>query len=133
MVKFKTGTLRTSHGNKEFEFQYKYHIEYSNTYKADTYFFDVWEDGRLGPDFFDFQLRVMENGNDLKVVSLFAGNYHKGKGIPKAILLEAIKLFNKRIISVAEGGWPEGSKFWERMRKEGIVEYDNENKYYYTV
>jgi hypothetical protein len=133
MIEFKTGTLKIFKGNEEFEFLYKYHIEYSKVYGAETYFFDIWEDGRESPDLFDFQLRVMESGSDLKVVSLFAGKYHKGKGIARAILLEAKKLFGKRIICESQGSWPDGLKFWERMRETGIVGYDVKNKYYYAT
>lgn len=131
-----SGTLKTRKLSQEFTFTYQYTLKYIRAYGGNTYEFQIWEPGHEAQDRFSFQLRIMENGNDLKVVDLFGdnSNYYLGKGISIAIILEAMHIFNKRIISEHDGGWPAArEKVWERMRLQGLADYDITNKYYFTV
>lgn len=134
-----TGILLTRKG----EFIFEYHLNYHPYLKADVYFFNIWREGDELEDIykFSFLLRVMENGKDLKVVDLFAGNYN-GEGISIAIILKSKELFQKRIISSSnkqpsssgEENWDEAiQKVWEPMVRQGTVAYDANKDYYYTL
>jgi hypothetical protein len=130
--------------SKEHTFLYEYYYDYFTYLNAHGYVFDIWEAGRESLPTFDFRLREMENGSDLKVTGLYADpdHYYNGKGISIAIILEAKLIFNKRIISSAnrksgdygEFNTPEAiEKVWNRMVKAGLAVYDSNLDYYIVL
>lgn len=133
------GTISTKDG----EFIFEYYLNHHPHLKSDVYFFDIWRDGDDLENLhkFSFLLRVMENGRDLKVVDLFAGDY-KGKGISIPIILKSKQLFNKRIISSSnriksysgEANWGEAiEKVWKPLVSQGLAKYDTEKDYYFVL
>ncbi len=130
--------------NKEFVFLLEYYLDYIYDYGANSFIFLIWEKGREAEDKFSYRLRVMENGNDLKVVDLFGdcNNYYLGKGISIAIILKSKEIFNKRIISSSnkrqsyrgEANYkPAIEKVWKKMVSKGLAGYDSENDFYFTL
>ena len=143
---YKKGVLQTTKKEVNYKFNYHYYTEFHKTYKAQSYIFDIWEDGKSNDNCFSFQLRVMENGTDLKVVDLFPDtkNYYLGKGISIAMILKAKSIFNKRIISSSnidaktsfsgEMRWSDATnKVWKKLEKKNLAKYDKGDDYYYTV
>lgn len=133
------GTISTKDG----DFIFEYCLDYHPHLKSDVYFFDIWRDGDDLENLHKFSLllRVMENGSDLKVVDLFAGDY-KGKGISIPIILKSKQLFNKRIISSSnklksysgEANWDEAvEKVWKPLVSQELAKYDIENDYYFVL
>ncbi len=130
--------------NEEFAFLFEYYLDYIHDYGANAFIFLIWEKGRETEDKFSYRLRVMENGNDLKVVDLFGdcNNYYLGKGISIAIILKSKEIFNKRIISSSnkvqsyrdEANYkPAIEKVWKKMVSKGLAGYDSENDFYFTL
>jgi hypothetical protein len=140
-MEIKKGTLVSVKNNGEHNFRFEYFLHYDEYLKANVYVFDIWEEGRESKPKFSFLLRVMENGTDLKVIDLFAGEYYKGKGISVAIILNAKELFNKRITSsskkvkshYSEDRWKDAEKVWQGLVEKGFAKYDEHNDYYYTL
>ncbi|HLP13604.1 MAG TPA: hypothetical protein VK177_16840 [Flavobacteriales bacterium] len=134
-----------SHKNEiAFDFLFEYYLDYISTYGGLAYIFDIWEEGRENFGKFSFQLRVMENGQDLKVVDLYPDSqkHYLGKGISIAIILHSKELFNKRIISSSnkkksfegEANWQDAiEKVWKRLENNSLAGYDKENDFYYLV
>lgn len=120
-------------------FTYEYYLYYFKDIKVNTYSFDIWDENDLKPFKYSFILEILENGQDLKVMDLFAGDY-QGMGISIPIILKAKELFGKRIISSSnanwsrpgESNWEEAiEKVWEPMVNQGLAEYrDNDDRYY---
>lgn len=141
---YKKGILQTTKKEIDYVFNYHYYTEFNITYKAKSYIFDIWEAGKSNENSFSFQLRVMENGTDLKIVDLFPDTekYYLGKGISIAMILKAKSIFNKRIISSSnvkhsfsnEMRWSDATnKVWKKLEIENLAKYDKENDYYYTT
>lgn len=134
--KMTIGKLTTWKG----EFIYGYFPFYNETYQIDTIAFLIWDKNEPRKDKADMSLLVMDDGVHLKVIDLFMKSY-AGRGIAPAIILEAQKLFGKRIISssnskkyktfYSEANWQEAiDRVWEPLRKQGLAEYDDTKDYY---
>lgn len=126
---------------------YNFIADYSYDYDEDSeayrYIFKIYEKGREEEDSFDFMLREMENGIDLKVIALFADNtYYLGKGISISIILKAKEIFGKRIISssnlrpvtigesISELAI---SKVWKPLVECGKAKYCESEHHYYII
>jgi len=138
------GILKSVKNNMQFNFLFEYYVDYIKDYGANALIFLIWEEGRESEDKFSFRLRIMENGNDLKVVDLFGdcSSYYLGKGISIAMILRSKEMFNKRIISssnkaksfIGEANYKDATeKVWKRMVDSGLAEYDCLNDYYSTL
>jgi hypothetical protein len=135
------GELISYKNGKVFNLVFECKLMYSLTAKADVYFFDIWDESEQNKRKFSFQLRVMENQKDLKVIDLFAFDY-VGRGISIEIILKCKELFKKRIISSSnnkksfpeEAIWPDAiDKVWNRMVKLGLAKFDHANDYFYIL
>lgn len=144
MNKKSMGILTTTKNGKEFTFLFECHLEYVKNYGAEAFIFLIWEEGRFNESKFSFRLRIMENGNDLKVVDMYGDcfNYYLGKGISIAMILRSKEMFKKRIISssnIVKSYFYEAisktaiEKVWLRMVKSGLAGYDSINDYYFTL
>lgn len=137
-----TGQIITGKAEKTFSFWYEYVSRYEEDYNMPSYCFDIWEKGREKEFKFSFILLIMDNLPDLKVIDMYATNeYYRGKGIARAIILESKKLFNKRVISSSnknkifnrEMRKPDANRVWEKMVEEGLVQYNFEGDYFFTI
>ena len=137
------GKLISTKNNLEFEFTFEYLIKYQKEFNAKVYFFEIWDEKENIDKIYrySYMLRIMENGNDLKVIDLFANRYI-GKGIGSAIILKSKELFEKRIISSSntkksyptESNWKAAiEKVWKPMMAKGLVDYNFLEDYYYTI
>lgn len=140
----KVSGILKSGKNNEFTFIYEYYYDYLIYLNAHGYVFNIWEKGREDKSTFSFQLREMENGIDLKVTDLYADSerFYLGKGISIAMIFEAKKIFNKRIISSSNksrGNYTEFNteeaieKVWSRLVNDGLAEYDPKLDYYFVL
>jgi hypothetical protein len=122
---------------------YDYFYAYREYLNATGYIFRIWENSNHTKDYFSFQLREMENGEDLKVVDLYpdSSKYYLGKGISIAIILKAKQIFNKRIISSSNKHKSHSGEFntaeaiknvWEPMVENGLAKYYETGDYYYV-
>ncbi len=122
----------------------EYSYEYDDDSEAYRYIFKIFEKGRENEDSFDFMLREMENGTDLKVVALFAdnNNYYLGKGISISIILKAKELFGKKIISSSNSKQVTSgesiselaiSKVWKPLVESGKAKYCETEHHYYLL
>ena len=139
------GILKTQKNVLNFNFKYRYFLDYIEEYKGEVYVFDIWSEGKEAEKKFSFQLKKMKNGKDLKVVDLYPGkDEYKGKGISIAIINESKMIFNKRIISssnnykkTCHNGESNSDiaiiKVWQRMLDQGMVKYDIKNDFYFTI
>jgi hypothetical protein len=92
----------------------------------------LFMEGDSAEEWFDFKLAPIAN-NELKVTDMFIGkNAHRRKGIPEALILEAKRIFDKRIISssnkqsilIAERRSRDATKVWERLVNKGFAIYN---------
>lgn len=136
------GKISTSVKGKVHKFLYEYFQYYNIDYKNETYCFDIWEEGREEEFKFSFMLLILNKPADLKVIDMFAMNeYYRGKGIARAIIIEAKKILGKRIISSSnyhklhnrELRKPDATRVWEKMVEDGLAGYNIDGDYFYTV
>lgn len=99
------------------EFTHEYFRHYNKTHCFDTYDFTIWDEkDEPQKDKADFSLLIVDDGIHLKVIDLMMKD-SQGKGIAPAMILNAKKIFGKRIISSSnkksakcfngEANWPE--------------------------
>lgn len=138
------GKLLSTKNGIDYLLTYEYFYAYRDYLETTGYIFRIWEEGKNTNDYFSFQLREMENGEDLKVVDLYPGSskYYLGKGISVAIIQEAKNIFNKRIISSSNKHKSHSKEFntleaimkvWEPMVRNGFAKYYPKGDYYYIV
>ncbi len=137
-----SGEIFTEVNGTKNNFAYEYCQYFDQTFKRLGYRFDIWEKEREDELRFSFILIVTDNLFDLKCIDMYALNEaYKGKGISRAVILEARKVFKKRIISSSnqrridphEQRREDGSKVWMKMKVAGLAGYNEEGDYFFTI
>jgi hypothetical protein len=143
-MEVQTGILISAKKGINYTYLYEYYKMYVKAYYGEAYIFNIWERGKEHDGKFSFRLKIMDNGQDLKVVDLYpdADKYYLGKGISISIIKEVKSIFNKRIIS-SSNKYPTfrsesrrddaSKKVWERLVLLKEAFYDKENDYFHTI
>lgn len=121
--------------------EYEIHSRYDSFNNLNKIEIRLFMEGDSEKEWFDFKLAPIDN-DTLKVTDMFIGKEsHRMKGIPEALILEAGKIFGKRIISSSDkhpilmNEWRRGaaSKVWERLVQKGLAKYNSDKDYYCLI
>ena len=140
------GNFKSFKNGMEYNFIYTYYTDYILAFKGESLVFNITTHDSANMNGFSFQLKIMPNGKDLKVVDMYHDEKNKstfGKGVSVAIIQHVTKKIKKRIISSTninaykchsgESNSQEAiDKVWEKMREIGDVGYNEIEGYYYT-
>ena len=118
----------------QYECEYEIHDRYDDHNDINKIEFRLIMKGDSVQNWFDFKLAPISN-DILKVTDMFIGkDYHRKKGIPEALILEAKKIFSKKIISssekypilISEFRREAATKVWMRLMEKGYAKYNRE-------
>lgn len=123
-----------------YEAEYEIHDFYDRGDDILKIEFRIFLKGDKYDEWFDFKLAPISN-DTLKVTGMFIGKEsHRGKGIPDAMILEARRIFQKKIISssnkkkiIYEWRKQAADKVWKRLIQKGYAEYDEKSDIYYLI
>lgn len=93
--------FKSNKNDNSYDLVAEYSVSYSDDNDGWLYIFKIYEESRIDCDSFDFMLKIMDNGTDLKVVAVYPDqkNYYLGRGISISIILKVKEIFERRIIS----------------------------------